>query len=359
MEFKSRTEESIIKAFQKKFESEQKIKNAYLLVESDRLDIHLSLAAGRTGDMKADPRQPNYIASLAKIFTATLIGMLKEEDRLDYEDSIAEYLDAEIVDGLHIYRGKEYSEEIKIKHLLQHSSGLKDCFPSLLDRLVREDNFTPSPPETIKWCSENLEPDFKPGRGFNYSDTNYYLLGLILENITGRPFPGFLHDKIFDPLNMNDSFMWELSRPANTRRLPVADAYINDVHINELDGYGQVDFAAGGIVAPMGDLLKFMKALRKGQLIEQETLAEMKQDKKQLAPGIDYGYSIWQIKTIPLVMPAKYNSWGVVGVTGAYMFYHPSTESYIMGTFNDSSQEQKCLRFMMYGVMKNILKYSD
>ena len=355
---KSKTEERINNAFLKKFEREDKIKNAYLLVNSEKLDINLRLAAGNTGDIKADPGQPNYIASLAKIFTASLIGMLKEKDQLDYEDSIAEYLDAEIVNGLHVYKDKDYSTEIKIKNLLQHSSGLKDCFPYLLDRLVQEDNIRTRPSETIKWCKENLKPDFKPGRGFNYSDTNYYLLGLIVENITGRSFPDFLHERIFNPLKMNDSFMWELSQPVNSPRFPVADAYINDVHINEVTGYGQVDFAAGGIVAPMEDLLKFMKALKNGELIEPETLDKMKQDKKQLAPGIDYGYSIWQIKTIPLVMPAKYNSWGVVGVTGAYMFYHPSTESYIIGCFNDSSQEKKCLRFMMYGVMKNILKYS-
>ena len=355
---KSKTEERINKAFLKKFEREDKIKNAYLLVNSEKLDINLRLAAGKTGDIKADPSQPNYMASVGKIFTATLIGILKENGQLDFEDSITDHLDAEIIDGLHVYKDKDYSKEVKIKHLLQHSSGLEDCFRPLLDKLIQEDNFSINSLEIIERSKKNLKPDFKPGRGFNYSDTNYHLLGLIVENITGKSFPGVLHERIFNPLKMNDSFMWELSQPINFPQFPVADFYIDDVHINDITGYGQLDYAGGGVVASLDDLLKFMQALQKGQIIEEKTLDKMKKDKRKLTLGIDYGYGIWQIKTIPLVMPAKYNSWGVVGVTGAFMFYHPSTESYIIGNFNESSYEKKCLRFMMYGVIKNILKYS-
>ncbi len=359
MTIKSKTGERINKAFKKKFQRDDKIKNAYLLVNSEKHNINLCLAAGKTGDIKADTRQPNYMASVGKIFTATLIGMLMEKGDIDFEDSIKSYLEAELVDGLHVYSGEDYSEEIKIKHLLQHSSGLEDCFRPLLDKLIQEDKFKISPFETINWSKENLKPVFRPGQGFNYSDTNYQLLGLIVEKITGKSFHEVLHERIFNPLKMNDSFMWEISQPMNSSQLPVADFYIDDLHINEVTGYGQLDYAGGGVVASMDDLLKFMKALQEGQLIDQKTLNKMKKDKKKLTLGIDYGYGIWQIKTIPLFMPAKYNSWGVVGVTGAFMFYHPLTESYIIGSFNDSSYEKKCLRFMMFGVMKNILKYSD
>jgi len=70
---------------------------------------------------------------------------------------------------------------------------------------------------------------------------------------------------------------------------------------------------------------------------------------------IDNGYSVWKPKAIPLLMPAKFFCWGCVGVTGAFMFFHPQTESYVIGTFNDKSYTSKALRFMLTKVIKSLL----
>jgi D-alanyl-D-alanine carboxypeptidase len=72
--------------------------------------------------------------------------------------------------------------------------------------------------------------------------------------------------------------------------------------------------------------------------------------------GFKYGYSIWKPITIPLLMPKKYNSWGCVGVTGAFMFYHQLTQSYIIGTFNDSSYSGKAIQFMFSNIINELLK---
>jgi D-alanyl-D-alanine carboxypeptidase len=70
-------------------------------------------------------------------------------------------------------------------------------------------------------------------------------------------------------------------------------------------------------------------------------------DKMRLQPTFDYGYGIWQLKPIPVLLPAKYSCWGVLGATGAFMFYHPELETYLIGNFNHTAYQKKCVRFML------------
>ena len=88
------------------------------------------------------------------------------------------------------------------------------------------------------------------------------------------------------------------------------------------------------------------------QLISAATLETMKNDSGKLYLGIDYGYGIWQFKTIPVLLPKKYNCWGCVGATGAFMFYHPGLDTYLIGNFNDSSYMRKGLKFMKNAIKK-------
>jgi D-alanyl-D-alanine carboxypeptidase len=52
------------------------------------------------------------------------------------------------------------------------------------------------------------------------------------------------------------------------------------------------------------------------------------------------------VRTVPLLIPAKYRSWGVLGATGAFMFYHPELDTYFIGSFNHLAWQRKCVRFM-------------
>ncbi|WP_372946990.1 hypothetical protein [Mariniphaga sp.] len=102
-----------------------------------------------------------------------------------------------------------------------------------------------------------------------------------------------------------------------------------------------------------------MKELVNNQLVKKETLDQMLTDDIPMGfptPGFNYGYSIWKFKTIPVLMPEKYVCWGCVGATGAFMFYHPKTESIIIGTFNDFSFRSKALQFMVGTVVKMLVK---
>jgi len=345
---------TIEKMFREQVKKDQKVKNAYLLVHSDGAGIHTNIAEGATGSVPAHPEQPNYMASVGKLFTSTLTSILFEKGKLSFDDCIAEYLDHELLDNLHVYKGNDYSSEIKISHLLNQTSGLPDNFSPLLEKLIEDRELSMTPKEAIVWAKNSLKPHFSPGGGFKYTDTNYHLLGLIIEKITGQPFHAALQEFFFEPLDMKHSYMLQYSEPMEKSPYPVADFFIRETRLNDIKGYASLDYSGGGVVAPTGDLLKFMQALAEYRIVTKDTLDIMKKERAKMGLGIYYGYGIWQFTTVPLLMPKKFNSWGVAGITGAFMFYHPEKDAYLIGNFNDSSYERKGLRFILFNVISKL-----
>ncbi len=351
---KKEATQRIEKAFREQVERDPKVKNAYLMVEAEKTELHLSIAEGSTGDVLAHPEQPNYMASVGKLFTAALTGILVEGGKLSFDDPITGYLDEDLLHNLHVYKGTNYTGEIKIKHLLNQTSGLYDHFWPLLEKLMADPAYTPTPREAIIWGKNNLKPHFPPGKGYKYTDTNYHLMGLIIERVTGEPFHEALDRYIFKPLKMEHSFMLHYSEPLKKSPYPVAEFYHKESKLNGLKGYAGIDYSGGGVVAPTTDLLKFMKALVAHHIVSKETLEIMKNDQARYGPGIMYGYGIWQFVTVPLLMPQRFNCWGVAGATGAFMFYHPEREAYLIGNFNHTDYSTKGVRFMLMKVIKHL-----
>ena len=352
-------QEKIESVFRKQVLNDKKVKNAYLLVHSEKLGIDLNIAEGKTGEIQANPKQANHLASVGKLFTATVIGVLQDKDQLNFNDKIAQYLDKEMMNGLHVYKGKDYSGDISITHLLKQTSGLNDVFFPLFKKMMNDPNLEMTVREALEWGKTNLNPVGKPGQKHFYTDTNYYLLGLIIENITKKPFHEAVHEMIFEPLNMEDAYINGYSEPKTKPQYPPAHIYLFNTNFIENKRIAKIDYAGGGVVAPLSEFLAFMKALANGQLVKEATLNKMIYDDINMgfpAIGFDYGYSIWKPKAIPLLMPKKFFCWGCVGITGAFMFYHPQTESYVVGTFNDKSYTSKALRFMLMKVIKPLLK---
>lgn len=341
-----RVSASIEDLFRKQVSKDKNVKNAYLLVHSDQAGIHVNVAEGTTVSLHADPRQPIYVASVGKLFTSTVVSILHEQGMLSFDDRILEHLDQELLTGLHVHKGTDLTSEIRIKHLVNQTSGLPDDFDPLLDKLLADPGFSITPREAIVWAKQNSEPHFAPGTGFEYTDTNYHLLGLIIEGRTGLAFHEALRRYIYEPLEMRHSSMLHYSDPMEPCSLPIADFYIRGTRLNEVEAYGSLDYAGGGVVAPTEDLLKFMKALVSHQLVSEGTLQTMTADRNKFTVGIQYGYGTWHLTPVPMLMPKRYASWGAAGITGAFMFYHPEMDAYFIGSLNDSSYKRKFLRFM-------------
>ena len=248
--------------------------------------------------------------------------------------------------------------KIRISHLLNQSSGLPDNFYPLFDKLLADHGFVIEPRAAVEWAKSNLTPRDIPGRKAYYTDTNYHLLGLIVENVCEKPFHAVLKNLVFDPLGMKHAYMLHCSEPMDASPHPEAGFYSRETRLNDIRGFAGIDYAGGGVVAPLEDLLLLMKALVAHRLVSEEALATMKSDKARLNPGFDYGYGIWQVRSIPLLLPAKYRSWGVLGATGAYMFHHPELDAYLIGSFNHAAWQRKCVRFM-FKVMDRLRKHTS
>ncbi|WP_438349696.1 serine hydrolase domain-containing protein [Paenibacillus sp. FA6] len=350
---KDNAQSLIANLFRNTVHKDPKIYNAYMLVHSDKLGIHMNIAEGSTGSLAANAQQPFFIASIGKLFTAVLIGLLVEKKLISYEDTLSSYFDQDLLRNLHIFKGKDYTHDIQIKHLLNHTSGL-NCFledkpkqgKSMLDMLFDDPSRFWTPQEAIQWSKEHLQSHFPPGKGFHYSDTGYNLLGLIIEQITSKSLHDVLRHVIFEPLEMNHSYLILRSEPTIPSEFPMAHLYGRNINMTDYQSLS-ISYAGGGIVSTNEDLLKFMKALVHDEIVKEDTLANMKKDWAKFFIGIDYGYGIMNFKTIPLFMPQKYNMWGNAGSTGTFLFYHPDMDTYLIGSLNHFRYNRKGIRLML------------
>ena len=334
------------KSFRKFVKRDRKIENAYLLVHSDELDIHLKLAEGGKEDVTVHPDQPYYIANIHKLYTAVIVAMLEQEGKISYEDPISEYLDEELLQGLHVLKRFNYTSLIQVKHLLNHSSGLSDFLEDkpvnngkpLIHKLLEERIEPITKEEVIEWSKENLTAHFPPGDGFHYSYTGYLLLSLIIEKITARPYYEVLHDYIIKPLNMDETYVFHHLEPALKSEHPLVKTYVHDVDVTKNNHIG-FDDVSGRMVSTSENLLKLMKGLVNYQLLERDNLNRMA-EWIQYPIGVDYGYGILKIKDTFGLMPQKYNAWGNIGLTGSFVFYHMELETYFIGTINTFRQHK-------------------
>ncbi|ELR70492.1 hypothetical protein C900_03651 [Fulvivirga imtechensis AK7] len=337
-----------------KVKNNKKLHNAYLLVHSDRHDIHFNMAAGHTDGTPAHKDQPYHIASIGKLFTAVILAILEEKEMISYHSRVVDYLPEELLTGLHLYKGRDYTYDIQIRHLLNHSSGIADYFTDkpkrgrpILDRILEEPSRVWTPQETIGWTKKNLPARFPPGSGFHYSDTGYHLLGLLIEKVTLKKFDQVLHDLIFKPLDMKQSYLTGYSQPAVASQHPRAGLYVNRVNVIDYPSLS-IDYAGGGITSTSEDLLKFMKALVNHELISFESFDKMK-DWSKFNLGMDYGYGLMNVRThaFPFLMSRKYNIWGNAGAIGSFMFYNAAMDVYIIGNFNLLNYVRQSFVFML------------
>lgn len=132
------------------------------------------------------------IYSITKTFTAVAVMMLVEEGKISLEDSITKHLAELPADW----------NKITIRHLLTHTSGLSDVCDSPADPCFQFTAFTRD--EIIKFAAD-LPVKFQPGERWDYGNTGFFLLGMLIEKISGKPYEQFLHERIFQPLEMRDT----------------------------------------------------------------------------------------------------------------------------------------------------------
>jgi len=274
------------------------------------------------------------LASVSKQFTAMAIMMLKEEGKLNYDDSVQQYLPA------FPYKG------ITVRQLLTHRSGLPN-YTYFSDKLWPSRKLPMTNEDVVNLMVQHHPKIFyKPDTHFDYSNTGYALLASIVTEASGVPFTTYLQEHIFEPLQMTHTFTYN-NLAAQTGS--VATGHTGNRQMRTTD---HLDTVLGdkGMYSTVEDLYKWDQALYTQKLVKSETLAEAftgsRTEKKK---DEDYGFG-WRIKALESGDTAVYHAGLWHGYTN-YLLRNPKDHSaiIILSNFpNGSLKYLKELRHFLY-----------
>ncbi|SEH01570.1 D-alanyl-D-alanine carboxypeptidase [Nonomuraea solani] len=266
------------------------------LVKTDKFPAALGAvqdAKGRTrhytagvGNLKTGAKVPVdgrvRIGSNTKMFVSVVVLQLVAEGKIGLDDPIETYLPK-------VVRGKAGDgRKITVRQLLQHTSGLPN-YTRWLPSIFKTRYAYRSPQDLLDMAFKH-KASFAPGTSWEYSNTGYVLLGLIIEKLDGRPVARSIDERIIEPLGLRDTY-WPAKRD-RTIRGPHPKGYAAKKPGGKLLDITNLDpswgWAAGQLIGTPSDLNRFMTALMDGKLLEPEQLAAMKKTVK--APGMPAGW---------------------------------------------------------------------
>lgn len=248
-----------------------------------------------SGKARLDPPRPMApgaevrIGSITKTFVSTMALQLVAEHRLSLDDTVQKWQPGLVPNA----------DQITVRELLQHTSGLYNYTddPSFLPQLIGDPLRAYTPRQLIA-VSNAHPPLFAPGTGWSYSNTNYVVVGLILERVTHRPISALIQQRIVRPLRLAHTFFPEIS--------PDIPGYHAHGYLPpSLTGDGWLDitrisptwaWAAGAVVSNVDDMRAFYRALLGGRLLPPAQLAQM-ETTVPATPGLDYGLGLFHLQT--------------------------------------------------------------
>ena len=335
------------------------IKQAIVGLESGDRSIRW---IGARGETHPDGRPmsagtPFFIASIDKLFNATIAMKLSESGSLDLDARVSTYLPNELVRGLHRFDGVDYSDHITVRHLLGHTSGLADWLEdrqkggrSLTERLLQDGDRALGFDDVASIVRE-LKPHFPPQdlsakrQRVRYSDTNYMLLIAVVEAVTGQSLHKVHEELLFRPLGLRHTHFPGLSEPLDPTPAPAALRFKGQpLHIPLLIR------SIRGIFSTADDTLAFLRSFVRGEVFTDPNTRDgmqrrwnrfgLPRDRAALrSPGwpIEYGLGIMRFRlprlftTLRQLPPVI----GHTGSTGCWLFYCPQLEMLLSGSVDE------------------------
>ena len=297
------------------------------------------------------PDTPYFIASITKMYTAAVILRLHGEKRVDLDMPISQYLPDALAGGIHVYKGVDYSPQIKVYQLVNQSSGLADYEAdrppggkSVLDELKAGGDRYIDTAQAIE-ITRGLSPHFAPGTPGKayYSNTNYRLLGAIIEAVTGKPVAANFQEMIFAPLGLEHTYLfdWSAPRPGSA---PAA-IYMKDRPVS-IPRYLASNIPDGGLVSTAAECLRFLRAFFEGQLFDKALFERMLSWNTIFFP-MRYGYGLMNFRLPRLLSLRPFPEFiGHSGSTGSFAFSCPVRSMYLVGTLNQIASPAKPFMLM-------------
>jgi len=198
------------------------------------------------------------MASVSKQFTALCILSLIDKDLLSLNDTISKFWNFPVF------------KDITVEHLLNHTSGLADYEePYFLERWDKSKIVENK--DILKWLETNPKPLFEPGNGWEYSNTAYLVLALLVEKVSGQEFSSFAKENIFNKAGMENTNFYNLAKPIEIKER--AYCYEKDSLGNweKVDGFFMNGILGDGAVyTSVNDYLEYDKTLRNEELLSKK-----------------------------------------------------------------------------------------
>ncbi len=235
-----------------------------------------------------DENLPNQVdtlfnlGSMSKMFTAVAVLQLMEQGEISVDDTVAQVLPD--------YPNRAVAEEVTIRRLLTHTSGMGDTFTP---EFAEDPNRYRSNADFLPLFVDQ-PPAFPPGTSVAYSNAGFVVLGMIIEQVSGRSYYNYVRDHVFGPTGMSrtdsyavDDEVANLALGYTTKDFYGEDTGVMAENTPLMPGKG---FAAGGGYSTCGDLFRFSTALLDHQLLSPQFTRELLEPRVDLAPGISQGY---------------------------------------------------------------------
>ncbi|MEN9600032.1 MAG: hypothetical protein RL596_2353 [Bacteroidota bacterium] len=263
-------QEQAIASIVDSFASKESFNGVVLIAEKGK-PIYKKVIGYRTFENKAPLKEDDIfeLASVSKQFTAMVIMMLQERGKLQFDDSINQYVSVP-------YAG------ITIRHLLTHTSGLPD-YQAIMDQYWDKSKVAGNE-DIIAYLHKYHPPSlFAPGEKYNYSNTGYVLLASIAEKASGIDFIQFCNTEIFKKLGMKSTAIRTLAEKAAVKNFAIGHMYVPErSQFIRADSFPSSNYTIwlgnrkgpGRISSTAEDLLKWDQALYTEKLVKQITLAE-------------------------------------------------------------------------------------
>jgi CubicO group peptidase (beta-lactamase class C family) len=300
------------------------------------------------------------VASVTKLYTAAVSMLLFEQGRVALTDRIVDVLPAAAVRGLHVLDGVDRTGEITVQHLLGHTSGLPDYYEeaprggrSAQARLLAGEDAPMPFDEVIRVVREDLRPHFPPqpldsaSVRARYADTNYQLLGAVLQEVAGRPLADLFDELLLAPLGLANTSSYPRRPGSGADPGPQVDVWARNTVLHP-DGALRHQVPDGGIISTLDDQVRFLNALVGGQVFaDPGTWARMHEHTHRIFFPIEYGLGVMRYAP-PRWMSPAFRVPPLVGHSGStatWLFHCPDLGLLLAGAF-DVAQPPLPFRFL-------------
>lgn len=249
-----------------------------------------------------EPGMAFHAASVGKLATGALIMRLTERGALDLDAPVIEVLGAETMRGLVVVDGFDRGAHVTARQMLGHMSGIPDAFSgrargarTLAQQSIDDPGRRWSVEDVLDHTRRYQRASAAPGERFEYSDTGFALLSMLIASIERRPFTSVVDDQLLQPLGLTQSWMPPVTAMPTTVTA-LAPVMLGGTDLSAAESLSIDSLGGGGIAFAPHDLAVFVEALYAGRIVSPESLVAMTTTPNRFRTGLRYGLATMRVR---------------------------------------------------------------